>query len=122
VWASEGHGAHVDLGPCAAAPDRLCGKLVWSWDPEIAKKQGDRLLLGDFRLDGATFVDGWLADPEDGRTYRGEIKITDDGVLRLKGCALVFCRSQTWRRIEDIPGCTAVSADRSASALQKEVD
>jgi uncharacterized protein (DUF2147 family) len=106
LWATEGHGAHVALAACADYPEKLCGALVWSWDPAIAAKQGDGPMLGDFTWTGDAFEGGWLANPEDGRTYRGRISLAD-GALRLKGCALVFCQSQIWRRVEDIPGCAA---------------
>lgn len=107
LWATEGHGAHVALEPCADNAAHLCGRLVWSWDPAIANRQGDQLMLGDFVWNGEVFEDGWLANPEDGRTYRGRIRLTGEGALELKGCALVFCKNQIWRRVEDIPGCKA---------------
>ena len=110
VWATEGHGAHVELHRCEDNRSHLCGRLVWSWDPAIAAKQGDALLLGDFVWTGESFGDGWLANPEDGRTYRGKIRLTADGALHLKGCALVFCQTQVWRRISDIPGCASAPA------------
>lgn len=106
VWATEGHGAHVELAPCARNAEMLCGKLVWSWDPEIAAKQGEDLMIGDFRWTGEAFDGGWLKNPDDGKTYRGEISIMQRDALRLKGCALVFCKSQVWRRVSEIPGCT----------------
>ena len=104
VWATEGHGAHVRFEPCESDSDLLCGRLVWSWDPEI-NASGETLFLGDFRWDGEVWDDGWLANPEDGKTYRGEIRPVGDGVLDLKGCAFVFCRSQIWRRLDTVPGC-----------------
>lgn len=107
VWATEGHGAHVALGPCIESAAHLCGRLIWSWDPAVAERQGDQLMLGDFAWSGEAFEDGWLANPEDGRTYRGRIRLTGEGALELKGCALVFCKNQVWRRVEDIPGCAA---------------
>jgi uncharacterized protein (DUF2147 family) len=110
AWATEGHGAHVTLFRCAADSDRLCGRLDWSWDPSIKASQGDAPMLGDFLWTGAAFEYGWLKNPEDGRTYRGKITLTADGALVLRGCALVFCRSQIWRRIEDIPGCAPAAA------------
>lgn len=105
VWATEGHGAHVALERCADDGTHLCGRLIWSWDPAIETRQKDRLMIGDFVWNGEAFEQGWLANPEDGRTYRGRIRLTAEGALDLKGCALVFCKSQIWRRVEDIPGC-----------------
>lgn len=105
IWASEGHGAHIALDRCASDPSQLCGRLVWSWDPAIAARQGDALMLGAFVWNGDLFHDGWLSNPEDGRTYRGKIKLASEGALELEGCALVFCKRQIWRRVDAIPGC-----------------
>jgi sterol desaturase/sphingolipid hydroxylase (fatty acid hydroxylase superfamily) len=117
LWATEGHGAHVALSRCEDDAARLCGRLVWSWDPAIAASQGDKLMLGDFRWNGDAFDDGWLANPEDGRIYRGKITLTKDGALTLKGCALVFCKSEVWRRLGDIPGCSAARAEGLSSLV-----
>jgi sterol desaturase/sphingolipid hydroxylase (fatty acid hydroxylase superfamily)/uncharacterized protein (DUF2147 family) len=116
VWATEGHGAHVALRRCADDEARLCGQIVWSWDPEVAASWRERLMLGDFLWNGEAFDDGWLANPEDGRTYRGKITLIADGALSLKGCAFVFCKSQIWRRIEAIPGCLASKPDQPPAA------
>lgn len=110
VWATEGHGAHVALQRCADNEAHLCGRLIWSWDPAIEARQKDGLMIGDFVWNGEAFEEGWLANPDDGRTYRGRIRLTAEGALDLKGCALVFCKSQIWRRVEDIPGCDAAVA------------
>jgi sterol desaturase/sphingolipid hydroxylase (fatty acid hydroxylase superfamily)/uncharacterized protein (DUF2147 family) len=112
VWATQGHGAHVALERCADDEDALCGRLVWSWDPAVAAAQGERLMIGDLRWTGAAFDGGWLTNPEDGRTYRGRVRLTDDGALDLKGCALVFCKSEIWRRVNDIPGCADAAAPK----------
>lgn len=113
VWATEGHGAHVALDRCADDASRLCGRLVWSWDPATMTKAGGAPMLGGFAWTGAAFDGGWLANPEDGRTYRGEIRLADDGTLDLKGCAFVFCKSEIWRRVDAIPGCVAGSPGAS---------
>lgn len=45
--------------------------------------------------------DGWVYNPEDGRTYRGSVRLLPDGTLRLTGCvAWPLCRTQTWRRAD----------------------
>lgn len=116
VWATEGHGAHVALERCSDDDAHLCGRLVWSWDPAIEAHQKDRLMIGDFVWNGEAFEEGWLANPEDGRTYRGRIRLTAEGALDLKGCALVFCKSQVWRRVADIPGCANAIGRGAATA------
>lgn len=112
-WATEGVGAIVRLGACEDDGGLLCGRMIWSWDPQVKQRLGDRLMLGELAWTGARFEEGWLENPEDGRTYRGSMILGEDGGLRLKGCAFVFCRSQIWRRVDDIPTCAAA---RSAPA------
>lgn len=111
VWATEGHGAHVKLAPCENAPDSLCGSIVWSWDPNIMAGMQGAALLGGFKFEDGAFSGGWLKNPEDGATYRGQIRLDGESVLRLKGCALVFCKTQVWRRLGSIPGCDARNGD-----------
>lgn len=113
VYATEGHGAHVVFEPCAEAAETLCGRMVWAWDPKI-ELDPEAYLLGGFRWNGEVWREGWLDNPEDGRTYRGRIAPRSNGTLELKGCALVFCKSQIWRRVEEIPGCAAAKYGRAA--------
>jgi sterol desaturase/sphingolipid hydroxylase (fatty acid hydroxylase superfamily) len=102
-WATPGLGAVVRLEPCAGGGDRLCGRLAWAWDPASlrAGALGAGMLL-DFDWRDGAWRGGHLVNPEDGRSYRGEIR-PDGRLLRLRGCAGPFCQSQTWRRLADIP-------------------
>lgn len=107
VWATEGHGAHVRLGACPGAADRLCGWLIWSWDPAALAKAPDGPMLWDFVEEpGGAWTSGRLRHPEDGFVYRGAIRAEGDA-LRLEGCAAIFCAEQVWRRLDAIPGCAA---------------
>ena len=60
-------------------------------------------LLGGLRETApGVWGEGALYNPDDGRTYDGEIRLKG-GTLELQGCALlVFCQTQTWRRPEDV--------------------
>lgn len=102
-WATPGLGSVVRLAPCERAPDQLCGRLAWSWDPARLRHGhvGMDMLRHARWRDGA-FRDGVLINPEDGRSYRGEIR-PDGDLLRLKGCAGPFCQAQVWRRLSSIP-------------------
>ena len=45
---------------------------------------------------------GWVYNPEDGKTYKAEIKLLPGGKLKMTGCiAKPLCQSQTWTRIGD---------------------
>jgi sterol desaturase/sphingolipid hydroxylase (fatty acid hydroxylase superfamily)/uncharacterized protein (DUF2147 family) len=102
-WATPGLGAVVRLEPCAARREQLCGRLLWAWDPASVRPGSiGAPMLRDFAWNGQTFTEGALINPEDGRTYRGQIR-PDGEVLRLRGCAGPFCQSQVWRRLSSIP-------------------
>jgi Delta7-sterol 5-desaturase len=100
-WATPGLGSVVRLAACPEAPDRLCGRLIWTWDSPKPASLG-RVILRDFHWSGQAWSGGEVFNPDDGRTYRGSLWL-DGKILRLKGCAGPFCQSQAWRRLADIP-------------------
>ncbi|MGE3839474.1 MAG: DUF2147 domain-containing protein [Hyphomonadaceae bacterium] len=101
-WATPGLGGVVRLSPCANAA-LLCGRLIWVWDPHDSGGGAvGTLILRDFAFRNGTWREGSVANPEDGRTYRGTINLDGD-VLRLRGCAGPFCQTQVWRRLSSVP-------------------
>ncbi len=107
LWATQGYGAIVRMHACAGDPSELCGTLVWAWDPAEIKPGA----IGMLMLSGGAFSDGeWrkgrLTDPATGRVYSGKIRQDSPNMLDLEGCALVFCQSQVWRRLESLPHVT----------------
>jgi uncharacterized protein (DUF2147 family) len=103
-WATPGLGAVVRLAPCADDAQSLCGRLLWVWDARSVRANavGSTMSRNATWRDGA-FRDGELLNPEDGRTYRGQISIMSHDALSLRGCAGPFCQAQVWRRLESIP-------------------
>lgn len=83
------------------------GRIVWlsepdfpPGDPEAGQPKADRLnpdprlrgqpilglrLMSGFRFDGGVWKGGRIYDPETGKTYKCAIKLSDDGLLRLRG-------------------------------------
>jgi uncharacterized protein (DUF2147 family) len=116
-WLTASGDARVRIGPCAAPAGRLCGVIVWLQDPlddqgapQRDEANPDRALrsrpvIGLTSLDGfrpagpGRWAGGRIYDPSDGKTYDGKLALRTDGALRVSGCVLVFCRTQTWRRI-----------------------
>lgn len=104
-------GSLVRLAPCGR---NLCGAIVSS--PRLKAHPGQRDVrnadpakrhrpLKGLRIlevaPGAAGQDGegWVYNPEDGRTYRGAIRLTPDGRLRLRGCVVrPLCKTQVWVR------------------------
>jgi len=106
-WATEGYGAVVRMHPCAASGSELCGTLIWAWDPkEMEPGAIGRVMLSGSAFERGVWRKGKLTDPENGQTYSGKIRQVSPDTLELEGCALVFCQSQVWRRLESLPHVT----------------
>lgn len=102
-WWTPGFSARVRLAPCGEA---VCGHIVWLWEEDAEAAAGRPPLLGrqvvrGMRVQGpATLGAGSLHDPETGADYRGSLELRPDGRLLVRGCVLMVCRTQTWRRHE----------------------
>lgn len=119
-WATQGFGSIVEFRPCTGDAKTLCGRILWLWEENDASGRPrtdrhnpnselrNRSLVGIDIVRGlretapGTWSGGELYNPDDGRTYAGEIRVKR-GTLELQGCALlIFCQTQTWRRPEDV--------------------
>ena len=119
-WATQGNAAHVRIERCPTAPDLLCGLITWPWeqidaegepirdkhnpDPQLRAQSVIGLsLLNDFRrsANGGP-LDGRIYNPENGRTYRASLKLRSRDILEVKGCLLIVCDTQVWRRVESL--------------------
>ena len=130
VWETlpEKHGyAHVEI---SRSDDHYVGKIVWLSEPDFPeddepqwagrpktdRKNPDpelrpRPILGlrildrfEYVGDGA-FKRGRIYDPSRGKTYRCQMKLLDDGTLRIRGFIGVSLigRNTTWRRVATSP-------------------
>ena len=114
-WTTPG-GDTVEFGSCPdqVAEVSLCGRIVAIQDPSgrdrrdvrnpAAASRGRPILAleivrGLRESAPGVWTGGSLYNPDDGRTYRGEIHMQARDRLELKGCALVvICQAQTWQR------------------------
>lgn len=103
-WATEGYGAIVKMQACDEEPTILCGTLIWAWDPsEMRPGAVGSLLLSEARFEGGEWRDAKLHHPENDKVFSGKIIQTSADMLELKGCAFIFCQTETWRRLESLP-------------------
>jgi uncharacterized protein (DUF2147 family) len=124
-WLTESKHGVVDIHPCGA---KLCGSLVWiykqkddSGRPVVDLRNPEKALqtrsvcgldmLGGFVAESAThWTDGWIYDPESGKTYKANITLQPDGTLKLRGYVGIplFGESQIWTRADGSQGtCSA---------------
>jgi len=115
-WLTENRRGVIELVPCA---DKVCGNLVWMIEPmrhgapaidEYNPKSELRQrplcgmpILGDFReTEPRHFEDGWIYDPDSGKTYHATMTLEENGTLKLRGYIGIplFGESQHWTRAD----------------------
>ena len=114
VWEVEDGDAHVQIWMCEQS---LCGDLVWlkapqDWegrprrdavneDPRLRGRplSGVELLEGFKRTAPNRWEGGRIYNPRDGQTYRVDVELTAADALRVRGCQLLFCGEEIWRRV-----------------------
>ena len=125
AWASavgegvtDGDKARVNIAPCAADAQKLCGTITWSYRPADAPP-GELLdihntdaalrsrpivglpLLQNFSPAGTDAWDGGtIYDPESGKTYKSKFRLDGPDRLKVDGCVLFICQTQNWTRFK----------------------
>ncbi len=117
IWATVEGKSHVQIEPCG---DRLCGTIIRLKEPndEDGNPKRDKdnqdeslrdrpiiglKLLNGFKPDGdskTAWDDGTIYNPEDGKTYSSEMALEGDNIMMVKGCVWIFCKKQTWTRVQ----------------------
>lgn len=109
----EGGFVEVTIAPCASARSSArCGTITrilkrkqgesdldaHNDDPALRKRPINGItLLTNLRLDDGVWR-GKIYNPEDGGTYRAEVRAKAGGAIEVKGCLLFICRGRLWRR------------------------
>lgn len=102
-WWTPGFNARVRIEPCG---DAVCGRIVWLWDDSPRNIADRQPLLGRLVIDRMEAAEpgrwhgGRLYNPEDGRDYKGSLRLQSATQLVIDGCVLFVCRTQVWRRVE----------------------
>lgn len=114
VWRNPKNSVHVEIKPCGGG--RACGVVVWA-NAEAqadAKKGGTPNLVGlqllrDFQLQKNGSWKGKVFVPDLNMTLGGTADFPDASTMKAKGCLLLFCKSQTWRRVDVVASSTPSS-------------
>ena len=104
-WITADRSAVVRIGPCGGG---LCGRIVrvLARGVPTSDVNNPNRALRSRPLVGIQVLSGFTASgeggrgysPQTGRSYRTTLRLNADGTLRVTGCVLVICRSQTWTR------------------------
>jgi uncharacterized protein (DUF2147 family) len=104
-WVNGDRSAIIRIAPCGG---RLCGRVVQVLaraapatdvhNPDATQRR--RPISGLTVLSGfsASGDGGRAYNPQNGRSYRTTLRLNRDGSLRVTGCVMIICRSQTWTR------------------------
>lgn len=96
----DGHSGLVRFAACGGA---ICGTLIKSYDAQGREMPSDKLgtvmVKGMQDQGGGKYGGGTILDPGSGKTYRSTMELSGK-VLKVKGCVAVFCKTQTWTRVE----------------------
>jgi uncharacterized protein (DUF2147 family) len=125
-WLTEKKSGIVQVFPCWAGGDELCGKLVWFrigpgdpnpggldlHNPDPARRDqplcGLMFMYGFKSADPNNWEGGTVYDPESGNTYHATMKLQPDGALRLHGYIGISLigASEVWTRYaQPVPSC-----------------
>jgi uncharacterized protein (DUF2147 family) len=116
-WLTEDHRGVIDIERCGDGT--LCGRLVWMQPtPEDRGKPAidghnpstelrtrplcGLVILGGFKqISEREWRDGWIYDPENGKTYHAQITLATDTSLELRGYVGIplFGATQLWTRL-----------------------
>ncbi len=109
IWKTEKKDALVEISRCG---ENICGDVVWIIEDGSAKDINnpdpalrDRPILGlrimaDFKYEGNKKWKGNLYDPDNGKTYKGDISLSGPDTLKLRGYVgtPLLGRTSVWTR------------------------
>lgn len=109
VWRDDGGYVEITVGPCG---ETRCGRITRILRTKPGETDRDRHndnpalrsrpILGITILSALAWRDGaWrgrVYNPEDGGTYRVEVRPGRGGTLEVKGCLGFICRTKVWPR------------------------
>lgn len=106
TWLTASGETRVRIAPCGGS---ICGTIVWVKNP-AKDEQNPNAALKTRNVVGINMIQmkpagdkkwsGTLYNYTDGKTYSGSMTMNSANSLSLSGCvAGIFCRSQTWTRV-----------------------
>ncbi len=112
LWQTPDDHGVVQISPCG---EDLCGAVVTSdrlktdplqtdqrnADPSLRHRHVKGLTIFQGLKGGPTeWSGGSLYNPDDGKTYRGSMKLVGPNTMKVTGCVFFpLCRSETWTRL-----------------------
>jgi uncharacterized protein (DUF2147 family) len=106
-WSTVDGKAIVQIAPCGRS---LCGHIekivkptpgrpqtdIKNPDPKLRGKPLVGLALLTGFQDAGDLWKGTIYDPESGKSYNSKLTRNPDGTLKVQGCVMFLCKTQTW--------------------------
>lgn len=100
IWRTQegenGGYAHVKVSPCG---DKICGEIVKILNNSDTTDVGRKIIWDMSASGGGKYSGGKIFAPDNGKTYKSKMALSGDA-LKVSGCVLGICRSQTWKRVK----------------------
>jgi uncharacterized protein (DUF2147 family) len=114
IWLTEAGDAEVQITHCGTT---ICGTIIWlkspidsaTGQPQLDDKNPDpakarRPIIGLHLFRNMKLVDGskWsgrIYNADNGKTYASNVSLVGSKTLKVEGCVLMFCGSETWTRL-----------------------
>jgi len=109
VWRSK-QSSEVTITSCGGS---FCGKLTKvvtpdgrnndakNENPDLRSRKLQGLQILEMKATSrATKFEGQVYNPEDGKTYSGNIEVKSADKMVLNGCVMIFCKGEEWTRIK----------------------
>ncbi|HJQ55411.1 MAG TPA: DUF2147 domain-containing protein [Vineibacter sp.] len=118
TWSTQADKARIALAACPNDPALLCGRIAWLANPvgadgaplrdgrnrdaalRVRPLLGVEIVSGLRAAEPGRWRGGTVYDPERGRAFDAQLRLTGPDTLEVKGCVLLFCEAQTWRRVD----------------------
>ncbi len=94
----EGKYLHVQIGACAGDASQICGTIVQGFGGASQDNNGKAIIWGMQASGENYWRRGTIWAPDDDKTYNSNMTLNGNS-LQVEGCVLVFCRGQTWTRV-----------------------
>lgn len=88
--------AHVAMAPCGG---KICGKIVKVVGNSNTSIVGKPIIWGMNAKGDGRYSGGKVWAPDQDKTYNSKMSLNGNA-LKVSGCVLGICRSQTWTRIK----------------------
>jgi len=120
LWLTQDKDAVLTIDNCG---DQICGRIIWLKDavdgnglPNLDKNNPDPakrtqpicglVILSELKPSSPDIWEGYIYNPEDGRTYSVNVTALSDNALKIRGYIglSIFGGSQIWTRVNDHSG------------------